>query len=108
MEAIKNLLFLLPILKFTVQEESMLPTLKPGDNVLVWRFGRTKPGDIVVANILNPEGLSAMGLVIKRVEKIEGDQYFLVGDNPEKSTDSRQFGWVPRSQIIGTVFNKIQ
>lgn len=97
-----NPLLFLPLLKFTVREESMLPTLAPGDTVLVWRFGSPKVGDIVV---LNPEGLSAMGPVIKRVGKIRNDRYFLVGDNAAKSTDSRQFGWVERKEIIGRVIN---
>jgi len=73
----------------------MLPTLKPGDTVLVWRFGKPKVGDIVVAN--------PKGLIIKRVEKIKDGQFFLVGDNSSKSTDSRQFGWVDRKQILGLV-----
>lgn len=92
-----NPLLFLPLLKFTVKEESMLPTLKPGDTVLVWRFGSPKVGDIVVLN---------GSLLIKRVKEIKDGRYFVVGDNPTKSTDSRQFGWVDRSRIIGKVFSR--
>ena len=74
----------------------MLPTLKPGDTILVWRFSKPKVGDIVVAY---PKGVP----IIKRVEKTKNGQLFLVGDNPQKSTDSRQFGWVDRKQILGLV-----
>ncbi|MEX2007884.1 MAG: signal peptidase I [Candidatus Spechtbacterales bacterium] len=35
--------------------------------------------------------------------RIPADSYFVLGDNPAHSTDSRHFGYVPRSAIIGKV-----
>jgi type IV secretory pathway protease TraF len=57
-------------------------------------------GDIVAAR--RPDRPSVE--MIKRIESLLGpDQYFLTGDNPDESTDSRHFGPVPVSQITGLV-----
>lgn len=77
----------------------MLPTYKPGEKVLVVKKGliAVQKGAVVVAK--NPE----KRLVIKRVKKKAGDTFFLVGDNEMQSTDSRQFGWIEKKNIIGKV-----
>lgn len=41
--------------------------------------------------------------MIKRIQKIRGNEYFVVGDNKKESTDSRNFGWIKKDQIIGKV-----
>ena len=83
-----------PISRFTIQGNSMQPTLYPGQDVLSlnW-FYKPKVGDIVIVK----EG------IIKRVTKLEGDQVFVEGDNKNSSTDSRHFGAVSIDQIIGKV-----
>lgn len=80
----------------------MLPTLKPGDMVLVNRmsylFLSPKINDIVA--VKDPrEGK----VLIKRIMKIEGKSYFVQGDNKNASTDSRVFGMIGRINIIGKV-----
>ena len=45
-------------------------------------------------------------LVLKRIKRLEGAGYFLLGDNPEASTDSREFGVVYRGEIVGKVVRK--
>lgn len=72
----------------------MLPKLKPGHSVVTlnW-FYNLKLGDIVVAKVENK-------LIIKRIQKVENRRYFLKGDN---KLDSKDFGWVKSSQIIGKV-----
>ena len=89
-----NLASLLPIFKFRVQGESMSPTFKNGDKVLVNRFsyllGKPKAGDIIVFKSDNKN-------IIKRIKKTEGDKSFVVGD---KSGD---FGWILKKDIIGKV-----
>lgn len=42
--------------------------------------------------------------MVKRVRGVvDGNRCMLSGDNPETSTDSRLFGAVPRSVIVGRV-----
>ncbi len=75
----------------------MLPTLKPGQDVLVWCwFLKLKIGDLVVFNRGGKE-------MIKRIHLYHGRSIFVLGDNRKESTDSRSFGWVDKSEIIGKV-----
>src|SRR5258706_16407075 len=71
-----------------VQGPSMAPTLRHGDAVLVSRRCPTRPGDVVVARFRSRPGL----LVVKRVARAEGDGWWLVGDNPLVTDDSRSYG----------------
>lgn len=86
--------------RFKVHGNSMLPTLKPGHDVLVFNwayiFSKPKKGDIVVIRVNGRE-------MVKRIQKVQGYEYFVEGDNEEESTDSRSFGPVDRSEIIGKV-----
>ena len=85
---------------FLVEGDSMSPTLKDGDAVLINPKEKVSEGDIVLAN--HPYKQSVK--ILKRVENFteKGDLY-LVGDNPEslESTDSRSFGAVPLKYLIG-------
>lgn len=89
-----------PISKFTVSGNSMLPTLKEGQDVLSfnWAYLGKKPkvGDIVV---IKQDGKE----MVKRVQKVDGRRIFVEGDNKEESTDSRYFGPISRDQIVGKV-----
>lgn len=51
-------------------------------------------GDVVIADVRGRE-------VIKRVAKISDGHVWLLGDNPHYSTDSREYGWIDKSAIIG-------
>lgn len=72
---------------------SMLPTLRPRQIVIATGLKRPVVGSIVIAKIGNKE-------IIKRVSAIKNGRYYLVGDNPDDSRDSREFGFVDESQII--------
>lgn len=86
----------------------MLPTLKSSQDVLVFNwayiFSRPKKGDIVVLRRNGQE-------LVKRVQKVQGYEYFVEGDNKQvcrccgkkESTDSRSFGTIDRSEILGKV-----
>lgn len=66
----------------------MWPTLIPGDRLLVVRRRVVRPGDLaVVADPRRPERL-----LVKRVAEVVGGRVSVVGDNPDRSTDSRTFG----------------
>ncbi len=75
----------------------MLPTLKPGQDVLAlcWLF-KIKKGDLIVFKKSNKN-------MIKRVQKIQENKVFVLGDNRNKSTDSREFGWIRQDQVSGKV-----
>ena len=71
-----------------VQGPSMLPTLSPGDCLLVRRPRRVRPGDVVVARFPARPDL----LVVKRAVRPEGALWWVEGDNPAVTDDSRRYG----------------
>lgn len=82
----------------------MLPLLAPPQEVLLdpaaYRATPPQPGDIVVAH--HPQHPQLR--IIKRILFVEADGHcYLQGDNAIASTDSRQFGLLPPSQIDGKV-----
>jgi nickel-type superoxide dismutase maturation protease len=80
-----------------VEGRSMSPTLLPGDRLLLLRRGRIRPGDIVAA----PDPRDHRRRVVKRVGGVGAGGLDLRGDDPARSTDSRTFGPVPRSSVLG-------
>jgi len=89
-----------------VSGTSMLPLLRPGNEVLVdmraYRRRPPRPGEVIVAQHPHMAGV----WLVKRVEKVGKDgRFHLLGDNPDTtaSSDSRSFGPVPRSHILGRV-----
>ena len=83
-----------------VQGDSMRPTLEPGALVWVSRRAQPKPGDVVATR---PSACGGRA-VIKRVAQVSPDgAYLLLGDNADQSTDSRSFGPVAPSELLGVV-----
>lgn len=95
----------------TVRGPSMTPTLLPGERLLFDRLayvrGPPRSGEIVlVAHPLRPELR-----MLKRLAGVPGDaiggqtlglgEYWVLGDNEAKSTDSREFGPVRRRDLLG-------
>ena len=78
----------------------MQPTLRPGDRLLVYRWSRPRPGDLVV--LREPDARQTFA--VKRVARLEPNGDVIVhADNPNVSRDSREFGPVPRRLIVGRV-----
>jgi nickel-type superoxide dismutase maturation protease len=75
---------------------SMWPTLRPDQLVIAWRWGVLRPGALV---IIRHGGLEK----IKRLQQLTATTIFVLGDNPDVSTDSRNFGWLPRSAVVAKV-----
>jgi nickel-type superoxide dismutase maturation protease len=71
-----------------VEGPSMLPTLRPGDCLLVRHGAPIRPGDVVVARFPSRAGL----LVVKRAVRAEGGLWWVQGDNPAGQDDSRRYG----------------
>ncbi|MEP7039414.1 MAG: nickel-type superoxide dismutase maturation protease [Acidobacteriota bacterium] len=85
---------------FLVEGNSMLPTLKDGDAVLINKKAGFETGDVVLAN--HPFKQSVK--ILKRIGEISADDKFsLTGDNADESSDSRSFGAIPKSEILGKV-----
>jgi hypothetical protein len=107
-----------------VRGPSMAPALHDGDRVLVnafaYRTRAPRTGEVVLASMPGVPGRWA----IKRIgAQVSGDPsvrdsahgrqrstarsaglYFLIGDNPHWSTDSRHLGPVPQRDILGRVW----
>lgn len=83
---------------FVVEGNSMLPTLKTGDAVLINPQANFETGDIVLAN--HPFKQSVK--ILKRISEISEDgKFFLIGDNKDESSDSRSFSAISESEILG-------
>jgi len=98
-----------PFRRFRVEDESMRPTLAPGDYVLVnrWAYRVRTParGDLVV--VQDPE--SSERFLVKRVADAPNPREILVkGDNDRVSRDSRAFGPVPLENVIGKVWLRLR
>lgn len=92
----------------TVSGRSMYPTLVDGEKLWSVRtyFVPVEIGDIVVAKpyaLADDPSLDYNRLVIKRVHRAENGYYYLLGDNPDESYDSRNYGWVSKKEIVAKV-----
>lgn len=86
-----------PVLLRRVVGKSMAPKLRPGQLIVATTLIRKlKPGQVVILEKNDKQ-------LIKRIERIEADKLFVIGDNPEASTDSRHFGWLDVQQVVARV-----
>jgi len=94
----------IPLFKFKIDGHSMEPALLNGSSVLVsnipYLFVKSKVGDIIAFKIEEK-------IFIKRIAKINGEKYFVKGDNTRDSRDSRKIGWVSKERIVGKVMFKL-
>ena len=75
----------------------MEPTLCDGEWWLALRTRRFSAGDIVVID--HPEYVGL--LAVKRLARREVSGWWVEGDNPARSRDSRHFGAVAEARILG-------
>lgn len=93
------MLNLLPLRRFRVADTSMQPALRPGDGVFVATWLRPRVGDIVV--LRDPEW--HLTYTVKRVAALVPGGIEVQGDNVNVSRDSRHFGVVPLTCLVGRV-----
>jgi phage repressor protein C with HTH and peptisase S24 domain len=78
----------LPFVRILVAGPSMVPTLRAGDAVVVRRGARVRSGDVVLGRFRDgPERL-----VVKRAVRPHDGGWWVEGDNPYASDDSRRYG----------------
>ena len=91
---------------FEVEGKSMVPTLQDGQSITVEKTKDIAVDDIVVANS------SEYGIIVKRVNEIEGDKVHLISDNKNveyKTINGEVYElkgvttWVDISNIYGVV-----
>ena len=87
-----------PVRRVEVVGDSMLPTLAPGDRLLVVRVRRLRPGHLVA--VTDPRS-AARRAMVKRVAALGPEGVTVLGDNPAASTDSRELGAVAAEAIRG-------
>lgn len=112
--------------RFVVRENSMVPTLMPGDTVLAEMSETVQVGDIAIvrwSGFMGPrvlieqrpsQGDAISGasplLLIKRVGEIFCDGgVYLISDNAKEpcARDSRHFGVIDSNQVIGYVTSRL-
>jgi signal peptidase I len=108
------------LLVVTVEGTSMVPTLHPGDRVLVRRTRTVRTGDVAVLGTAGayrvkrvaavsgetvPPGVDAVAGALPTVPP---DGLVLLGDNPSDSFDSRQAGLFRVHDVIGVVLRPLR
>lgn len=110
----------------TVRGVSMEPTYHSGDRLLVRRspLERVRAGQVVVVQGgPGTPGDPTAGRLVKRAVAVPGDpvpsqipvpgpvvpagNLLVLGDNPARSNDSRQLGYLPADALIGIVLRPI-
>lgn len=75
---------------------SMLPTLAPGDRLVLIRTHRNpRVGQLVMVG----DPRAPHRALLKRVHAVDGDAVDVRGDNAAASTDSRAFGTLPAAAV---------
>lgn len=93
---------------WTVVGDSMVPTLRDGDRVLVdlraYRDRAPLAGEVVLVEI------PGSGILVKRVSgslpraaRAAPTEVWVLGDNPARSLDSRTLGPLPVASVVGRV-----
>ncbi|WKX72526.1 nickel-type superoxide dismutase maturation protease [Streptomyces sp. XD-27] len=87
-----------------VYNPSMVPTLGPGDRLVVRYGAAVRPGDVVVLRHPFRQDL----LIVKRVVERRDGGWWVRGDNPYVVNDSREFGVVPDELVVGRAWIRLR
>ncbi|AXK31485.1 nickel-type superoxide dismutase maturation protease [Streptomyces armeniacus] len=87
-----------------VYNPSMMPTLRPGDQLVVHYGAAVRPGDIVVLRHPFQHDL----LIVKRAVGRRTGGWWVQGDNPAVFNDSREFGAVPDELLVARAWLRLR
>ncbi|MEV7777291.1 nickel-type superoxide dismutase maturation protease [Kitasatospora sp. NPDC088351] len=87
-----------------VAGDSMVPTLREGDRLLVRYGARIRPGAVVVVRHPLQQDL----LVVKRADGRRPKGWWLLSDNRLVDSDSRSYGAVPDELVLGRVLLRLR
>jgi phage repressor protein C with HTH and peptisase S24 domain len=96
----------LPLGLARVRGESMLPTLRAGDLVLVRYAARVRPGSLVLARFADGT-LAVKRAEGRRTSRTGGPAWWLLSDNPDQGVDSRHRGAIAEEDVRGVVLARI-
>jgi signal peptidase I len=101
--------------KVEVRGDSMSPNYNEGDWLLFRLLPAKSKADELVGKVVLIQRRSNLGedfLQVKRVTKVHNDtnetEIWVEGDNKEKSTDSRSWGALDSSEVIGKLILRYQ
>jgi signal peptidase I len=84
----------------------MLPTLRPGDRLLLDYRRTPRPGEVVVATL--PGGVVATKRATERRTTALGEPgWWLLSDNASEGSDSRRYGAVAADDVLAVVVLRI-
>ena len=81
----------------------------PGDTVSITEDDRVKINNEILNETYLPSDFKTFGgsfLEIGKTVNVSQGEYFVLGDNRNHSSDSREWGFVPRKNIIGKAWFK--
>ncbi|WP_346777026.1 nickel-type superoxide dismutase maturation protease [Streptomyces sp. HNM0575] len=87
-----------------VYNPSMLPTLRPGDRLVLKYGSRVRPGAVVVVRHPLQHDL----LIVKRAVERRAGGWWVIGDNPQVRNDSREFGPVPDDLMVARAWVRLR
>ncbi|GGP51195.1 nickel-type superoxide dismutase maturation protease [Streptomyces abikoensis] len=87
-----------------VYNPSMVPTLNPGDQLIVRYGAPVRPGDVVVLRHPFRQDL----LIVKRAVERRDGGWWVMGDNPLVENDSREFGAVPEEFVVARAWLRLR
>ncbi|WP_037772921.1 nickel-type superoxide dismutase maturation protease [Streptomyces sclerotialus] len=87
-----------------VYNPSMVPTLHPGDQLVVKYGAAVRPGDVIVLKHPFRQDL----LIVKRAVERRTGGWWVQGDNPYVANDSREFGTVPDELVVARAWLRVR
>jgi phage repressor protein C with HTH and peptisase S24 domain len=80
--------------------DSMIPSYSENNLILVKKTKHFRVGQVVGFEYNDK-------VLLKRISEIKDSKYYLLGDNPNNSLDSRKLGWIDQDKIIFKVIFKL-